>query len=123
MPIPDSIVLTRFSDSSSRTFIPVLSDGGGSKRIDSETTRAEPSTLAFKQATQRPKGGVAVDRTLVQKSNTVLDSGNVPQTSVVNITIQRPQSPAITKAMMIDEIRLATDAAIAYVDDLLLGAV
>lgn len=83
-------------------FARIGSDINTCRYIDTDTNLSEPITLEIKHATSGSNGSV-VDRHLVSFKQ-VVAATPVPQTLVVNFTIQTPRHAAITDQMVYDRV-------------------
>lgn len=83
------------SAAAAKSFVLISQNGQDSERIDSASTATQPRKLAIRHTVQG-KGVAAVDRHLVQFSDTKLDAAGNPVTAVVNLTIAVPRSSTIT---------------------------
>lgn len=79
------------------------SDATGTQRIDVATTLSEPALLIIKHSTSG-KGSDAVDRHLVQLTQTEIDSAGKSVTLTINFTLSVPRNVAITAQMVYDRV-------------------
>lgn len=82
-------------------YVKLSQDSTGTRRLNSASTSAEPSALVIKH-TSSGAGVNAVDRHLVQFSQTKLDANDIPRSAIVNFTMAVPRATVITSAMVID---------------------
>jgi len=79
------------------------SDATGTQRIDVATNLAEPALLVIKHSTSG-KGVDAVDRHLVQFTETQIDASGKSVTLTLNFTLSVPRNVAITSQMVYDRV-------------------
>jgi hypothetical protein len=106
------------------------SDNTGTQRIDVATDLSEPALFVIKHSTQG-KGLDAVDRHLVQISDTQIDTNGKSVTFTLNVTLSVPRNVAITKQLVYDRVvnmcdfltdgQLASVTTTANLDSLLRG--
>lgn len=114
-----------------RTFQRLSTTAAGSDWIRTDTNLTEPIRMAIKHTTSG-SGAKQTDRHLVQVALTKVDAAGIPQVCVVNLTIQRPRSAAISntnvKDVVAHVVAVLTDnqltsgfAATTNLDDIFIG--
>jgi hypothetical protein len=86
----------------------ISQDGTGTRRFDISSTVSEPRGLAIKHTVQGT-GADAIDRHLVQFTDTKLSTSGKPRSAIVNVTIAMPRDSVITAAMVHDLVANAVD--------------
>lgn len=86
-----------------QTFTLLGADNTGSTRLDTASTLTEPKRLNIKHSSSG-QGAAAIDRHLIQTSNTKLNTAGVARTATVNLTIAVPRDTVITAAIVEDLI-------------------
>lgn len=94
-------------DGTDITFELVSQAADGTVRLDGASTLTQPRKLVIKHSVSG-KGSAAVDRHLVQLTETVV-SGADSATGTVNLTFAMPRNPLITEAKMYDLASLLLD--------------
>lgn len=97
MSLAESITLDN-ADGTDVIFKRTRSTADGSQYIDTATTLAQPTLLAFKHSVAG-KGSDAVDRHLMQIQKTVLNSVGVARVLTCNFTISVPRDSTVTAVM------------------------
>lgn len=91
-----------------KTFNLLSQDSSGTRRGDVSSSLAEPRLLVIKHSVQG-QGQDAIDRHLVQFSDTQESSTGKLRTAVVNVTIAVPRDSVITSTIVQDLVAHAID--------------
>lgn len=83
------------------SYVLVKNNGDGTQRLDSATTLSEPRMLIIKHSTNG-SGSSAIDRHLVQFSQTEETAGGLAKTATVNFTMAVPRDSVITNQIVYD---------------------